>query len=99
MESSAMHRKSSRYKPDSLPGITSMSLKILLQDEDLFQLISSLNEQTTTAKPISVKACTTQCLSYVSDFTFQQISKTKLNIKPCQGSPNLERTRGKSNGM
>ena len=43
-------------------------------DEDVFQLIGSSNGHLTTARSVSAKAYTTQCLGDVSDSTLQQIS-------------------------
>ncbi|KAJ5202929.1 hypothetical protein N7449_005008 [Penicillium cf. viridicatum] len=43
-------------------------------DEDVFQLIGSSNGHITTARSVSAKAYTTQCLGDVSDSTLQQIS-------------------------
>ena len=68
-----------------------MSLKTLPQDDS--------NGQTTTARSISFKACTTQCLGYVSSSTFQRVSEMEENIKLRHGPSNFERKRQKLGGM
>jgi hypothetical protein len=46
-------------------------------DERVFQFIGSVNAHTTTAKTISAKSFTTQCLGDLSDPSLQQISSDR----------------------
>lgn len=59
------------------------SFEDITADEDVFQLIGSSNGHTTTARSVSAKAYTTQCLGDLSDSTFQQIS-----IDRCRNAQN-----------
>ncbi|KAL2827134.1 hypothetical protein BDW59DRAFT_144302 [Aspergillus cavernicola] len=45
--------------------------------DDAFQFIGSTNRHTTTAKSVSAKLRTTQCLGDISDLTIQQISNNR----------------------
>lgn len=67
----------------------------VIAEENVFQFVGSTNGHTTTARSVTAKAYTTQCLGDASENTIQQISKDRSGITVQKQHPHRQQQQTK----